>query len=268
MLKQKNWIVTAVLAGCFLFCVGSSYAAKLLLQKNPGFQGDWDNGSALPCVHGEYDVASGKCKVAGGCTAGEPQPDGECWVAADDCAYGDLQGDGQCKFLRYQKTSDYKKTWVAAEGDCENRGAHLPTIMSQAESDAVYGFFGTFCWIGYYYAGGTAKWVMDEPTVWTPSAVGGFKILSPYAQMQNPNFWYAAYYKSTSYFICEWDWEYHAIGLCPPGYSYSKEGNNGNCYGLPACPEGYTYSDGQCYGGSACPEGYTYSNGYCYGNPG
>jgi len=30
MLKQKNWIVIAVLTGCFLFCVGSSHAAKLL----------------------------------------------------------------------------------------------------------------------------------------------------------------------------------------------------------------------------------------------
>jgi len=241
-MRGRKVLLTIALLTLATFClVGTVIAAKILLYKEPGFSGDWDNGTgeSPSCAYGEYDEDSGKC------------------VYQSSCAYGEYdEGSGKCQFKRYEVTWQYKD-WHEAKSYCEDSGMHLPTIMSDAEHNELAYIADQigYTWIGFTDEAeeGTWEWVTGEPVIYThwwdcgePDNTPGCGGSDADYGMIDYNAWSDEADNCWSLrVVCEWDWESGATGLCPEGYTYQREeGYDGYCYGDPECPEGYEYDQG------------------------
>jgi len=204
----------------------------VLLYKDPGFQGDW----AITCERGEYDPGLKKCVTPPTCEAGEFD-----------------EASGKCRFKRYRFVGD-EFIWGDAKNNCESLGAHLATIMSEAESSMIASF-GPYVWMGLNDIGreGIFVWVTEEPVTyanWDVRQPDNYKD-EDCCHTQSGGVWNDLTCTGrTIPSVCEWDWEFGAVGLCPEGYEYQEEGDFVYCYGFLQCPEGYILdpSTGECQG--------------------
>jgi len=165
------------------------------------------------------------------------------------CEYGEFdETNGKCKFKRYWYYSA-ETDWYAGKNKCESLGAHLATIMSAEENSQVVSFLAPIgsMWIGLNKMPGTWVWDTGEPVVfinWYRDPSGDGSCVELYGSEFNGGWNDLActgrHYRPS---LCEWDWEFGAVGVCPEGYTYEKEGDYGYCYGSPVvlCPEGYVY---------------------------
>ena len=240
-MRGRKVLLTIALLTLATFClVGTVIAAKILLYKEPGFSGDWDNGTgeSPSCAYGEYDEDSDKCVYEGA-----------------SCAYGEYdEGTGKCKMHRYW-AGGYGH-WNQARNHCLGMGAHLITIMSGEENQEAAGLHDYNCWIDLYSNNGHGYWDpatdswydTGEPLVYTHWGSGN--PYYPCGVLWNSGGWGTELENENHPYICEWDWESGATGLCPEAYTYQREGSDGYCYGDPECPEGYEYDQdsGSCIG--------------------
>jgi len=250
-MRRHKILLTITLLTLATFClVGTVIGAKVLLYKEPGFSGDWDNGTGTPpaCAYGEYDEDSGKCVYQ-----------------STSCAFGEYQQDtGKCQFTRYLMNTAHPNEWDGAESDCEGRGMHLITIMSDVENEALHEYYNFYdiwygAWIGITDEAeeGNWQWVTGEPVTYThwrtsePDNDGEFWHSNADHGLTLGYEWAdedGTYY--LRYFMCEWDWEFGATGLCPEGYTYDAVMISwwglapAYCSGNPECPEGYEYDQG------------------------
>jgi len=248
-MRRHKILLTITLLMLATFClVGTVIAAKVLLYKEPGFSGDWDNGTGEPALYayGECDKSSGKCVYEGA-----------------SCAYGEYDEDtGKCKVQRYKLIYySERASWDKAKTGCENMGAHLVTIMSEEENQAVNALSIARthrAWIGLRWQGYDGwRWVTGEEVTYTKWHRG-----CPHDSSHSHPHTYAGIDKNNGTWrdytggkhslpgICERDWEFGATGLCPEGYTYQRDGYNAYCYGDPECPDGYHFDQdsGNCIG--------------------
>ena len=248
-MKRHYLALIVALAVLGLCAAGVVNAAKVLLYKEPGFSGDWDNGTGKPpsCAYGEYDEDSGKC------------------VCQSSCPYGEYDEDsGKCKMNRYSVKSLGESYW-AAKDRCNNYGAHLPTVMSEEENQAIKAIASSEndeVWIDLRYDTDNGwRWTTGEEVVYTNWDEGypngketsGYYDATYAMIMKDDGKWCNDIWENNSWpagypcALCEWDWEPGATGLCPEGYEYQRGGfamRNGYCYGAPECPDGYQFDQG------------------------
>jgi len=238
MKSKKSFVLVALTLAMLLLSTPTLGLNKLrvLLYRGPGFEGDW----TPSCEYGTYDSGLGKCVYT---------PDNF------SCQYGDFDEEiGKCKFKRYQR--GVMTTWVNSKRICESLGGHLVTIMSPDENSAVTSF-GEQLWMGLNDIAqeGHWVWVTGEPVPYTDWASGEPRSSEHDCARLYHGDWYSFrcnYLGDRCDTMCEWDWEFGAVGLCPEGYTYEEERDYGYCYGsrVPQCPEAYVYNSGmgKCLG--------------------
>ena len=114
--------------------------------------------------------ADASMAVANPLNDAEPEPtrsseprDEDSWVEADGSCFK-LFGGGE---------SEDWKTWPDAEAACQVHGAHLASLASKKQNDAVIGLLAPeefeFCWIGLTDAAVEGSWVWSdgEPVTYT-----------------------------------------------------------------------------------------------------